>query len=38
MHPLVITLPQCEYGIGDVIATVDAAKLIAGVKCAPVAV
>jgi len=34
----VISLPQCEHGIGDVILAVDSPKLIAGVKIAPVAV
>ncbi|HWF09656.1 MAG TPA: dTDP-4-dehydrorhamnose 3,5-epimerase family protein [Bryobacteraceae bacterium] len=30
-----ISLPQCEKGIGDVILAPDSAKLIDGVKCAP---
>src|SRR5580658_11084888 len=32
-----ITIPQCEKGIGDVITALDSPKLIAGVKCAPIA-
>jgi dTDP-4-dehydrorhamnose 3,5-epimerase len=32
-----ISIPKCEKGIGDVILTHDSAKLIAGVKCAPIA-
>jgi len=33
-----ISHPQCEKGIGDVILAPDSPKLIAGVKCAPIAV
>src|SRR5579871_43592 len=36
--PIVIKLPECLKGIGDVITSPDSAKLIAGVACAPVAV
>ena len=32
-----IGLPKCERGIGDVILAYDSPKLIAGVKCAPIA-
>jgi dTDP-4-dehydrorhamnose 3,5-epimerase len=32
-----ISIPTCEKGIGDVILSVDSPKLIAGVKCAPIA-
>ena len=32
-----IHIPQCEKGIGDVILAPDSPKLIAGVKCAPIA-
>ena len=33
-----ISIPQCEWGIGDMIASIDSPKLIAGVRCAPIAV
>jgi dTDP-4-dehydrorhamnose 3,5-epimerase len=36
IHPVEISFPQCEKGIGDVITAVDSPKLIAGVLCAPV--
>jgi dTDP-4-dehydrorhamnose 3,5-epimerase len=36
--PVEIRIPQCERGIGDVILSPDSPKLIAGVKCAPIAV
>jgi len=36
IHPVEISFPQCEKGIGDVIATVDSPKLIDGVECAPI--
>jgi dTDP-4-dehydrorhamnose 3,5-epimerase len=32
-----ISIPQCEKGIGDVIVALDSPKLIAGVRCAPIA-
>jgi dTDP-4-dehydrorhamnose 3,5-epimerase len=32
-----ISIPQCEKGIGHVITALDSPKLIAGVRCAPVA-
>jgi len=32
-----ISIPQCDKGIGDVITAPDSPKLIAGVKCAPIA-
>ena len=37
VHEVVIELPQCEKGIGDIILAANSAKLIAGVVCAPVA-
>jgi dTDP-4-dehydrorhamnose 3,5-epimerase len=36
-HEIVIRLPECEKGIGDIILSPDSPKLIAGVICAPVA-
>jgi len=32
-----ISIPQCDKGIGDVITAPDSPRLIAGVKCAPIA-
>ncbi len=34
---IVISLPECEKGIGDVILKPDSPKLIDGVRCAPIA-
>ena len=35
-HPVEISYPQCEKGIGDVVTAVDSPKLIDGVRCAPI--
>jgi dTDP-4-dehydrorhamnose 3,5-epimerase len=37
VHEIVIELPKCEKGIGDIILSPDSPKLIAGVLCAPFA-
>lgn len=37
MSAVVIKLPDCEKGIGDVILSPDSPKLIDGVRCAPLA-
>jgi dTDP-4-dehydrorhamnose 3,5-epimerase len=35
---ILVEIPKCEKGIGDVIMSPESPRLIAGVKCAPVAV
>lgn len=37
-EPITIKLPQCEKGIGDIITSPTSAKLIAGVRCEPIAI
>jgi dTDP-4-dehydrorhamnose 3,5-epimerase len=37
VHPVEISFPECEKGIGDVITAVNSPRLIAGVECAPLA-